>query len=65
MNKYFAYKGNYSLEEAKSKKIDNTKFHARSDEIVIKRCNRLWKENNYKLYTFKNFNDNNTFILIK
>lgn len=61
MNKYFAYKGNSSLLEAKKKLIENTKFHLSVNEIAIRRCNRIWGEGNYKLYTFTNFNVESTF----
>lgn len=64
MEKYFAYKGSSSLEEAKQKKIENTKFHLSSREIAIKRCNRIWGNNSFSLYTFEDFNDNSSFTKI-
>ena len=65
MDKYFAYKGSLPLKEAKDIKVENTKFHLGSSDIAIKRCDRLWGDGNYKLYTFDDFNNNKSFKQIK
>jgi hypothetical protein len=65
VNKYFAYKGSLSLKEAKDLKIDNTKLHLNSNEIAIRRCDRIWGKDNYKIYIFEDFNKNSTFKEIK
>lgn len=65
MNKYFAYKGNSNLSDAKKKLVENTKFHLGVDDIAVRRCNRIWGEGKYRLYTFENFNDDNSFVEIK
>ena len=65
MDKYFAYKGDKGLTEAKLKKVDNVKFHLGSVDIAIRRCNRIWGEGNYKLYRFQDFNNNDTYEMIR
>ena len=64
MDKYFAYRGNKSLIEAKSEEIDNKRFHFGSVEIAISRCNRIWGKGNFKLYRFEDFKNNNTYEMI-
>ena len=61
MKKYFAHKGSFNLCEAKEKKIENTKFHLNSEAIAIRRCNRIWGEGNYSLYTFKDYNNKDSY----
>jgi hypothetical protein len=61
MDKYFAHKGIMTLTEAKDKSVENTKFHLGSKDIAIRRCDRIWGSGNYKLYTFDDFNNNNSF----
>ncbi len=61
MKKYFAYKGDLNLSEAKEKKIENTKFHLNSEEIAVRRCNRIWGEGNYSLYSFEDYNKNDSY----
>ncbi len=61
MKKYFAHRGRFNLSEAKNKKIENTKFHLSSEEIAIKRCNRIWGEGKYSLYTFEDYNNNDSY----
>lgn len=65
MDKYFAYKGALPLVEAKDKRVENTKFHLGSKDIAIRRCDRIWGEGNYKLYTFDDFNNNKSFKEIR
>ena len=43
------------------KSVENTKFHLGSKDIAIRRCDRIWGSGNYKLYTFDDFNNNNSF----
>ena len=64
MDKYFAYRGNKTLFEAKREQIDNKRFHFGSVDIAINRCNRMWGEGNFKLYRFKDFNNNDTYEMI-
>ena len=64
MDKYFAHRGRRTLAEAKSNSVDNVKFHLNSVDIAIKRCNRIWGEGNFKLYRFKDFNNNDTYEMI-
>jgi len=64
MEKYFSYVGTHSLEEAKQNNTVNIIFHLSSREIAIKRCDRTWKDKEYSLYTFENFQNNSTFTKI-
>ena len=64
MNKYYAYKGDKNLKEARNSEVESLRFHLGSDDIAIKRCNRIWGENKFKLYQFKDFNNSNTFMKI-
>ena len=64
MDKYFAYRGNRTLSESKASPVDNVKFHLNSVDIAIKRCNRIFGEGNFKLYRFKDFNNNDTYEMI-
>ena len=61
MKKYFAHRGRFNLSEVKNKKIENTRFHLNSEEIAIKRCNRIWGEGKYSLYTFEDYNNNDSY----
>ena len=64
MDKYFAYRGVKSLNEAKASQSDSITFHLNSVDIAIKKCVRKWGEGNFKLYRFQNFNNNNSYETI-
>lgn len=61
MNKYYAYKGKKNLKKARDSEVESFRFYLGSNDIAIKRCNRMWGENKFKLYQFKDFNNINTF----
>ncbi len=61
MKKYFAHKGSFKLYEVQKNKIENTKFHLNSEVIAIRRCNRIWGEGNYSLYTFEDYNNKDSY----
>lgn len=61
MINYYAYPGNKTLEESKSKETNTTRFKSGNSEFAIKLCNKKFGENKYKLFSFTDFNDTTTF----
>jgi len=58
---YYAYPGNKTLEESKKKEINATRFKSGSKDFAIKLCNKKFGEDKYKLFSFADFNDLNSF----
>lgn len=61
MINYYAYSGNKSLEESRTREINSTKFKSGSNKFAVLLCNKKFGENKYKLFSFTDFNDTSTF----
>lgn len=61
MINYYAYYGHTSLEESKKRETNSTSFKAGNDIFAVKLCNKKFGENNYKLFSFIDFNNKSTF----
>ena len=64
MINYYAYVGEKSLEESKKSQVNSVRLKAGSLDFAIKTCEKKFGKNKFKLYRFKNFNDNNSFEMI-
>ena len=61
MINYYAYSGDRTLEESRKSQINSSRFKSGDKNFAIKLCNKKFGENKYKLFSFKNFNDLDTF----
>lgn len=64
MVNYYAYIGEKSLKESKNSQVNSIRLKSASLDFAIKACNKKFGENNFKLYKFDNFNDENSFEMI-
>tara|TARA_B100001287_G_C22282572_1_gene344574 strand:+ start:191 stop:388 length:198 start_codon:yes stop_codon:yes gene_type:complete len=58
---YYAFPGDKTLEESRKSQINSSTFKSGDKKFAIKICNKKFGENKYKLFSFINFNDLNTF----
>lgn len=62
---YYAYSGKDTLEESFNKEINCTTFKTNNEEIAFKIAKRKFGNKPFKLFSFTNFKDINTFKQIK
>jgi|11BtaG_2_1085332.scaffolds.fasta_scaffold00330_15 hypothetical protein len=64
MTNFFGNLGHRDLSQAKSKSVDHLIIKSEDAEFVINHMTNKWGENNFRVYTFTNYNKNETFTEI-
>ena len=61
MANFFGNRGSRDLNQAKTKSVDHMIMKSEDVELVINHMTSKWGENNFRVYTFTNYNKNETF----
>jgi hypothetical protein len=61
MTNFFGNLGSRDLSQAKTKSVDHLIMKSEDLDLVIKHMTKKWGENNFRIYTFTNYNKNETF----
>lgn len=61
MLRYFAYRGDKELTDAKKSCVDKMIFKALDLKAAQKMCQKKWSNNPFRLFAFENYNNNETF----
>lgn len=61
MLKFFAYMGKMNLKEAKTACLDKQIFKVNDQDFAKKRCTNKWGKDNFRLFVFEDYNNNETF----
>lgn len=61
MKNFFGNRGSRDLSQAKTKSVDNLIMKSEDIGFVIKHMTNKWGADNFRVYTFTNYNKNETF----